>query len=81
MPAGVEEFVRMCTSSYGKVKLVLKHNKYYLETAHLDVLQSLLKDPVLSSARFQGYESILIGEEDFVLKNNSPSFIWNVYLY
>ena len=52
MPAGVEEFVRLCTSSYGKVKLVLKHNKYFLETAHLDVLQCLLKDPVLAAARF-----------------------------
>ena len=52
MPAGVEDFVRMCTSSYGKVKLVLKQNKYFLETAHLDVLQCLLKDPVLAGARF-----------------------------
>ena len=55
MPAGVEEFVRLCTSSYGKVKLVLKHNKYFLETAHLDVLQCLLKDPVLAAARFSPF--------------------------
>ncbi|XP_063694185.1 general transcription and DNA repair factor IIH helicase subunit XPB-like [Bolinopsis microptera] len=63
MPAGVEDFVRMCTSSYGKVKLVLKHNKYFLETAHLDVLQCLLKDPVLAGARESSGDSAVIEEK------------------
>ena len=27
IPAGIEEFIRLCTLSYGKVKLVLKHNR------------------------------------------------------
>lgn len=37
--------------SYGKVKLVLKHNKYFVESSHPDTLQMLLKDEVINSAR------------------------------
>ena len=37
--------------SYGKVKLVLKHNKYYIESSHPDTLQHLLKDRVIREAR------------------------------
>ena len=37
--------------SYGKVKLVLKHNKYFIESTHPDTLQFLLKDPVIREAR------------------------------
>lgn len=33
--------------SYGKVKLVLKHNRYFIESRHSDVIQKLLKDPVI----------------------------------
>lgn len=62
MSPGVEEFIRMCTSSYGKVKLVLKHNKYFLETAHADVLQCLLKDPVLATAREADTEDTVLEE-------------------
>ena len=37
--------------SYGKVKLVLKHNKYFIESSHPDTLQFLLKDAVIREAR------------------------------
>lgn len=43
----------MCTLSYGKVKLVLKHNKYFVESTHPEVLQKLLKDPVIQECRFR----------------------------
>ena len=39
----------MCTVSYGKVKLVLKHNRYFVESRHSDVMQKLLKDTVIQS--------------------------------
>lgn len=39
----------MCTVSYGKVKLVLKHNRYFVESRHSDVMQKLLKDSVIQS--------------------------------
>lgn len=57
VPEGVREFIRLCTSSYGKVKLVLKQDKYFLETSHVDVLQILLKDHVIAAARMTDEES------------------------
>lgn len=45
------DFVRACTSSYGKVKLVLHHNRYFVESTKAQVLQTLLKEPVIRGAR------------------------------
>ncbi|XP_060086074.1 general transcription and DNA repair factor IIH helicase subunit XPB-like [Ylistrum balloti] len=53
LPSGIEEFIKLCTLSYGKVKLVLKHNRYYVESQHPDVIQKLLKDPVIQECRFR----------------------------
>lgn len=44
IPEGIIEFIRLCTLSYAKVKLVLKHNHYYVESAFPDVLQKILED-------------------------------------
>ncbi|PVD30957.1 hypothetical protein C0Q70_10233 [Pomacea canaliculata] len=41
----------LCTLSYGKVKLVLKHNRYFVESQFPEVLQKLLKDPAIMSSR------------------------------
>ncbi|VDN26028.1 unnamed protein product, partial [Cylicostephanus goldi] len=49
LPRGIIEFIKMCTLSYGKVKLVLKHNRYFVESRHSDVIQKLLKDKVIQS--------------------------------
>lgn len=54
LPTAVVAFIRACTLSYGKVKLVLKHNRYWLESPHASVLQVLLKDPIIQEARIQG---------------------------
>ncbi|XP_075217744.1 general transcription and DNA repair factor IIH helicase/translocase subunit XPB-like [Lycorma delicatula] len=53
VPDGIIEFIRLCTLSYGKVKLVLKHNKYFVESPFPDVLQKLLKDPVIQECRLR----------------------------
>ncbi|ORY29058.1 DNA repair helicase rad25 [Neocallimastix californiae] len=47
----IKNFIRDCTLSYGKVKLVLKHNRYFVESIYPDILQKLLKDPVILSAK------------------------------
>ena len=52
VPESIVTFIRDCTISYGKVKLVLKHNKYFVESNHPDTLQMLLKDPEIREARF-----------------------------
>ncbi|CAD6185872.1 unnamed protein product [Caenorhabditis auriculariae] len=49
LPKGIIQFIQLCTVSYGKVKLVLKHNRYFVESRHSDVIQKLLKDKVIQS--------------------------------
>ena len=51
------EFIRSATVSYGKVKLVLKHNRYFVESTQADVLQMLLKDEVIGPLRIQSSEN------------------------
>lgn len=51
LPNGIVEFIKLCTLSYGKVKLVLKHNRYFVESQYPDVLQKMLKDPYIQQAR------------------------------
>jgi DNA excision repair protein ERCC-3 len=51
VPESIIEFIRERTLSYGKVKLVLKHNKYFVESGHPETLQLLLKDKVIREAR------------------------------
>ncbi|KAF8624516.1 hypothetical protein AX15_005828 [Amanita polypyramis BW_CC] len=51
VPDSIVSFIRDRTLSYGKVKLVLKHNKYYVESSHPETLQVLLKDRVIREAR------------------------------
>nr|CAD7424080.1 unnamed protein product [Timema monikensis] len=53
VPDGIVEFIKLCTLSYGKVKLVLKHNRYFVESPHPEVLQKLLKDPVIQDCRLR----------------------------
>ncbi|XP_071802961.1 general transcription and DNA repair factor IIH helicase/translocase subunit XPB-like [Asterias amurensis] len=51
IPDGIIEYIKLCTLSYGKLKLVLKHNRYFVESTQPDVLQKLLKDPVVQQCR------------------------------
>ncbi|RLV90925.1 DNA repair helicase RAD25 [Spathaspora sp. JA1] len=50
-------FIKGATISYGKVKLVLKHNRYFVESTQADILQMLLKDPVIGPLRIQSSEN------------------------
>jgi DNA excision repair protein ERCC-3 len=51
LPAGVATFIKECTKRYGKAKLVLKHNRYYVESDYPEVLRELLRDDAISQAR------------------------------
>jgi DNA excision repair protein ERCC-3 len=51
LPESIRAFILQCTRNYGKVKLVLKGNKYYVESSDEQVLQNLLKDPVIGPLR------------------------------
>jgi DNA excision repair protein ERCC-3 len=50
MPESVKSFILNSTMSYGKVKLVLKANQYFLESSDPSVLQLLIKDKVIEAA-------------------------------
>ncbi|XP_038187109.1 general transcription and DNA repair factor IIH helicase subunit XPB [Arvicola amphibius] len=56
VPNGIIQFIKLCTVSYGKVKLVLKHNRYFVESSHPDVIQHLLQDPVIRECRLRNAE-------------------------
>lgn len=51
VPKPLEEFISSCTASYGKVKLLLKENRYYIESTYPEILMKLLKDDLIVSAR------------------------------
>ncbi|KAM9548726.1 general transcription and DNA repair factor IIH helicase/translocase subunit XPB [Guaruba guarouba] len=53
VPDGITQFIKLCTVSYGKVKLVLKHNRYFVESTFPDVIQQLLQDPVIKECRLR----------------------------
>lgn len=83
VPKSIITFIHNCTVSYGKVKLVLKHNRYYVESSQADILQMLLKDPVIGPLRIESTDTEtaqngLVTEKaptagDFVLPGTKPA--------
>jgi DNA excision repair protein ERCC-3 len=51
LPNSIIDYIRRSTSSFGKVRLVLKHTKYWIESNDPAVLQKLLQDDVISHLR------------------------------
>ena len=47
----IHAFVEACTANYGKVKLVLQRNRFFLESPEPRILKELLKDDVVRRAR------------------------------
>ncbi|RKK96631.1 putative DNA repair helicase ercc3 [Fusarium oxysporum] len=58
LPQTIKEFIRSFTKSYGKVKLVLKSNKYFVESSDADVLQALLEDNIIGPLLVNGSDEI-----------------------
>ncbi|CAF3986510.1 unnamed protein product [Rotaria magnacalcarata] len=51
VPEDILKFIRLCTLSYAKVKLVLKHNRYFVESAYPEILRNLLQDSQIQECR------------------------------
>ncbi|KAI0529113.1 hypothetical protein KFK09_001660 [Dendrobium nobile] len=51
LPKEMIDFIHGSTANYGKVKLVLKKNRYFIESPFPEVLKTLLKDDAISKAR------------------------------
>ncbi|ODV82138.1 DNA helicase [Suhomyces tanzawaensis NRRL Y-17324] len=65
----IVRFIRDATVSYGKVKLVLKDNRYFVESTQADILQMLLKDPILGPLRIQFSE----GSNNGLVQSAAPN--------
>lgn len=59
LPDETRTFIINCTRLIGKVKLVLKHNRFYLETSDNKVLQKLMQDEVIAAQRAGENEGII----------------------
>ncbi|KAL9635199.1 MAG: hypothetical protein Q9164_003617 [Protoblastenia rupestris] len=59
LPEEIRTSILKCTKAFGKVKLVLKHNCYFLETPDNKVLQKLLQDEVISAQRIGNSENVI----------------------
>jgi len=51
VPECILTFIRECTLSYGKAKLVLHHNEFYVESLYPQVLRTLLENELIRMAR------------------------------
>ncbi|KAK7399188.1 hypothetical protein VNO78_10366 [Psophocarpus tetragonolobus] len=51
LPKEMIKFIHDSTANYGKVKLVLKKNHYFIESPFPEVLKTLLRDETISRAR------------------------------
>ena len=49
LPKEVEEFIRSCTYTFGKAKIVLKDNNFFIESKYPEVLKELLRNPVIKA--------------------------------
>ncbi|VDP93086.1 unnamed protein product [Echinostoma caproni] len=47
LPAGIVAYIRSCTLSYGKAKLVLKGGRFFVESPHRRFLQQLANDSIV----------------------------------
>ena len=59
LPEEIKRFILDCTKAFGKVKLVLKHNRFFLETPDNAVLERLLEDEVIRTHRVSGDGEII----------------------
>lgn len=49
LPKDVEEFIRSCTYTFGKAKIVLKDNNFFIESKYSEVLKELLRNPAIKA--------------------------------
>lgn len=66
VPESFLKIIREATIKFGKVKLVLKHNRYYVESTQAEILQMLLKDPIIGPLRVQAQAE---QSQDFILSS------------
>ncbi|KAK5101078.1 DNA repair helicase RAD25 [Lithohypha guttulata] len=56
VPQEIKEFVHRNTLTYGKVRLVLRENRFWVESEDDEVIHRLLADPTIASCKAAGAE-------------------------
>jgi DNA excision repair protein ERCC-3 len=51
LPKQLVDFIYQATKAYGQARLVLKHNKFFVESSDPSILQTLLRDPEIRGYR------------------------------
>lgn len=54
IPLSILNFIRSCTTSYGKIKLVIRQGRYFIESQDGQNIFFLYKDPVIQKIVLQG---------------------------
>jgi DNA excision repair protein ERCC-3 len=83
LPHQVKKFIRDCTQKYGKAKLVLKHNKFYVESEFPMVLRELLRDPTIAQARVVEDVSLTgehVDEHGFLTQSKAEEMKENLHM-
>lgn len=78
LPREIQQFIRDCTEKYGKAKLVLKHNKFYVESEFPNVLRELLRDPAIAQARVKEDITTTTDEHGFVVQGKAEEMKENL---
>lgn len=67
LPPEVANYVRECTYTFGKAKIVLKDNKFYIESKYQEILRELLKNPIIRNARVMNDTTDKAATDSFVV--------------
>ena len=59
----VRDFITKHTKSYGRVRLVLRHNQFFLESEDPEIIQMLLRDEVVGPCRVADAETTTAGAQ------------------
>jgi DNA excision repair protein ERCC-3 len=72
LPENVKQFIFQWTKSYGKIKLVLQNNKFYIESQQKEILQELKEDSLISTFS----NSFEIKQQEIYDLNTNSVSIW-----
>lgn len=68
LPEEMIGFIHASTANYGKVKLVLKKNRYFIESHYPEVLKRLLQDEVIGHSRISTEDTL--GSDEFSISKS-----------
>lgn len=75
LPKEIIDFSNGSTENYGKFKLVLKKNLYFVDSPYPEVLKTLLKDVVIARSRIHSSEVSEIKGGDMFTISKAPNEI------